>query len=54
MILLGSYKLVVAHMKGHSNVAFLWILMIGGGIAYTVACWVMPRLSRAAGRTWSG
>ena len=31
VILLGGYKLVVAHMKGHSNVAFLCLMMIGGG-----------------------
>jgi uncharacterized protein (TIGR04222 family) len=43
--LLGGYKLVVAHAKGHSNVAFLWIMMFVGVLAYSVACWALPRLS---------
>src|SRR5262249_36956274 len=41
LILLGSYKLVVAHAKGHSNVGFLWVMMIVGAIAYSIACWAM-------------
>ena len=45
IVLLGGYKLAVAHAKGHSNVAFLWIMMIGGGLVFTGACWTLPRLS---------
>ena len=45
MILLGWYKLVVAHAKGHSNVAFLYIMMIAGGLVFSGVCWTLPRLS---------
>ena len=46
LLLLGAYKLVVAHAKGHSNVALLYVLMIFGAIAYSIACLATPRLSR--------
>jgi uncharacterized protein (TIGR04222 family) len=43
---LGGYKLAVALAKGHTNVAFLCILGIGGVIALAVTCLALPRLSR--------
>lgn len=46
LLLLGVYKLIVAHAKGHANVAFLNILMVGGAVVYSIACLVTHRLSR--------
>ncbi len=46
---LGVYKMVVALLKGHHNVFFLFLLMILGGIAFTVACFAWGRAS-ARGR----
>src|SRR5262249_52550499 len=45
LILLGSYKLVVAHMKGHSNVGFLIAMSLVGAIGFSIACFALPRLS---------
>ena len=45
IILLGLYKLIVAIAKGHTNVAFLCVMGIVGGLVFSVACWILPRLS---------
>jgi uncharacterized protein (TIGR04222 family) len=42
---LGGYKLAVALMKGHGNVAFLCILGVVGVISLGFACLRLPRLS---------
>ncbi len=45
IILLGLYKLGVAIAKGHTNVAFLCVMGIAGGLVFSFACMALPRLS---------
>ena len=45
IIVLGLYKLGVGIAKGHTNVLFLCVMGPVGGLAFSAACWFLPRLS---------